>query len=439
MKAITRWGYVPLPLKLLQVLLITALMLCTGFSGAGVHAAPSGRQTDGIPQGFVRLDSPYALLVEKATQRLFLYKTGSQRLELVKTYKCSTGKSKGDKSESGDMKTPEGGYFFTGIHRDAQLPSKYGVMAFVLDFPNYIDEKEGKGGNGIWLHGLDKPLVANDTQGCVALENNDITDLSGYIRLYDTPILITEKITYGTPEEFERDRREAMKIISQWQHAWQGKELEKFIDCYSGERYGSWKLHRLSSTKKSLNARYKFISVDLHQVNILKHDATIIAGFIQDYESDNFASTGFKKLYLQKNSDTLKIVGEDWMQNDRISRFAETAPTEQRLICRLLNRWITAWEQKDIDAFMGCYSRKFSSQNMNWQQWKEYKAGINRTTRSISIAVAKAKIEIDGLRATVTYDQKYVSDAHADQGRKKLQLQKLDGDWEILGEAWEPL
>jgi murein L,D-transpeptidase YafK len=424
-------------------LYLTAVLVLSGILlRAGLPAAHAGKPPDGaaqIPRGFLMLDSPHALLVEKSTQRLLLYRTGSQGLELIKTYRCSTGKSKGDKTESGDLKTPDGGYFFSALHRDEQLPSKYGVMAFVLDFPNYIDEQKGKGGNGIWLHGLDKPLVANDTQGCVALENDDITDLSRYIRLYDTPILITETIAYAGPDELARDRQEALRLISQWQEAWQGKELEKFIDCYSADRYGSWKLQRLSSTKKSLNARYKFISVDLKQVNILKHGDTIIAGFLQDYESDNFASTGFKKLYLQRNSDTFKIVGEDWIQNNRVNRSVDAAPTEERHICRLLNRWVTAWEQKDIETYMNCYSRKFSSQKMNWQQWKEYKAGINAATRRISVAVAKAAIAVDGVRAAVTYDQHYVSDSHTDQGRKKLQLQKLDGDWKIIGEAWEPL
>jgi len=391
-----------------------------------------------IPEGLLHITSPYALLVEKATQQLHLYKCNGATPELVKTYPCSTGKNRGDKTESGDLKTPEGGYFFRMVHRDEQLPSKYGVMAFVLDFPNYIDRQRGKGGNGIWLHGLDKPLLPFDTQGCVAMRNEDIADISRSIRLYDTPILITETITYSDLSRSEQERKEALQLIAAWRQAWQKKDVKHFLECYSTDLYGQGKLQQLGATKQELNQRYKFISVDLRGLNLLKHGTTVIAGFVQDYESDSFNSVGFKKLYLQKNSDALKIVGEDWVQDASVQP-SHTAPSDERRIFRMLNQWVTAWERKDIESYMTWYAADFSSQNMNKRQWKEYKAARTNTTRHISIAVDTVTVSVARPSAVVTFHQRYASDTHSDYGRKTLHLRLTNGDWKIVRETWEPL
>ncbi|MEI6126885.1 MAG: L,D-transpeptidase family protein, partial [Pseudomonadota bacterium] len=381
----------------------------------------------------------YAIVVEKFSQQLFLYHIKGDAVELVKTFQCSTGKSRGDKEERGDLKTPEGCYFFKEIKNDRQLPAKYGAMAFILDFPNFLDEKEKKGGNGIWLHGLDKPFLPYDTQGCVALKNEDLLALSSYIKLFETPIIIEEKVSYATAEEMKKDKDEAKKLLAQWQHAWEEKELEKFMQCYSPDKFGQGNLNKLKSTKQLLNDKYKFIDVDVRNMNIVRHDKMLIAGFVQDYESDSFHSAGYKKLYLQKNSDNLKIIGEDWVDSGHGMTFGATTVTDERNLRRLLNAWVKSWENKRLEDYMDCYSKKFTSQKMNWMQWKDYKAEINRTTKAISISVEKPKMHLDGTKATLSYVQKYVSDAHTDQGLKKLQLQKENNGWKITAESWEPI
>ncbi|MCX8043431.1 MAG: L,D-transpeptidase family protein [Desulfobacterota bacterium] len=405
------------------------------------HAAVSSRGDDvprSIPDGLLALASPHAIVVEKSNQRLYLYGNSQHGLELIKTYSCSTGKNKGDKIEPGDLRTPEGCYFFTTLHKGTSLPSRYGAMAFVLDFPNYVDQQRGKRGNGIWLHGLDKPLMPFDTQGCVALCNEDIIELSRYIRLYDTPILITETLTAVDPERYDRERTEALQLLAAWRNAWQGKDLQRFLACYSPDRYGQGKLRTLAATKKDLNARYKFISIDLHRLNILKHGDTIVAGFVQDYESDTFCSTGFKKLYLQKNSERLAIVGEDWENEAPVAPPAGEVSDERR-ICRMLNRWIKAWEEKDMEAYIDCYAPDFTSHKMNRRQWKEYKEGIGRATRRITVGVENIMITVKGPTAVVTFAQRYSSDAHSDYGKKTLHLRRAGNDWNIVKEVWEPL
>jgi len=124
----------------------------------------------------------YAILVEKSTERLFLYQRDNVFAPL-KVYKVSTGENEGRKSKLNDKKTPEGIYFFTHSYVKRELAPRYGVRAFPIDYPNPVDQRAGRNGYGIWFHGLNKPLKPKDTNGCIALDNRNIDELASYIKL----------------------------------------------------------------------------------------------------------------------------------------------------------------------------------------------------------------------------------------------------------------
>lgn len=392
-----------------------------------------------LPSGIISVSSKYVILVEKSSQKLLLYRINGYDIELISTYKCSTGKNQGDKIKSGDRRTPEGVYFFNKIYTDNQLAQRYGVMAFVLDFPSYLDKIEGKGGNGIWLHGMDKPLLLYDSKGCIQLKNDDILEINNYVKLYETPIIIEEKVTYRTLQESKREREEIIGFLTNWENSWEEKELELYLKCYSSDKFRSADWNQWKNHKQSLNNIYKFIDIDIRNINILKHDKTITISFLQDYESDRFHSLGFKKLFVERNSGNLKIIGEDWTKAPSLNSISNNIISEERKLRRFLNKWIASWESKKINVYMDCYSRHFASQNMGWKQWKKYKSEINKDNKIINVSVLKPKINIDNTNATVTYIQKYISDSYTDYGLKRLQLNNENGAWKIITEAWEPI
>lgn len=89
---------------------------------------------------------------------------------------------------------------------------------------------------------------------------------------------------------------------------------------------------------------------------------------------------------------------------------------------------------------MNCYSRNFSTRNKGWQEWKNYKARLNKKNKTIKIYVEKLKlIYKNESQATVSYVQQYDSDSLSDYGLKKVLLQKERGSWKIYGEEWQPL
>ena len=152
----------------------------------------------------------HALVVDKETEKLFLYEGDGERPpRLVRVWNATTGKSGGDKIASGDHKTPEGIYFFTKILEDRQLPAEYGVRALVTDYPNRFDLRKGKTGTGIWLHATDevlRPFTPMRTRGCVVVTNHDILEISRYVRLGETPIVIEEHVGRLEPAAWKEAR-----------------------------------------------------------------------------------------------------------------------------------------------------------------------------------------------------------------------------------------
>ncbi len=138
-------------------------------------------------------EGEYLLLVEKDRHTLTIY---DHTLKPLSTYRVTTGKVAGDKQKEGDLKTPEGVYFFTEYIDGRRLHQKYGVGALVMDYPNPFDRLKGKGGYGIWLHATDEPERINrprDTRGCVVTTDEDFLRIKALVRLGATPVVVVKK------------------------------------------------------------------------------------------------------------------------------------------------------------------------------------------------------------------------------------------------------
>jgi murein L,D-transpeptidase YafK len=253
--------------------------------------------------------SEYAVLVDKSLQKVFVYHKDNPN-KPHRTYTCSTGENEGPKLREKDRKTPEGVYFFTRAFEKKELLPIYGSRAFALDYPNVIDRREGKNGHGIWFHGLNKPLKPRDTNGCVALENPDIDDLANFIRIEDTPVIVSEKIEMIDAADLEKERDEVVRIIETWRSSWERKDIDKYMALYSpdfsasGKNWQQWKEH-----KARLAKQYNKIKVDVQNLRILQNDGLVLASFVQKYGNEYFSSAGRKTIYL-KHSSRWRIVGE---------------------------------------------------------------------------------------------------------------------------------
>jgi murein L,D-transpeptidase YafK len=134
----------------------------------------------------------YLILVEKDLQLLRVIEYDDE-LRVVAEYPSATGEKFGIKEASGDERTPEGVYFITHIYKDDKI-TIFGDKAFHLDYPNFFDIEAGRDGDGIYIHGTNKELEPNSTNGCVTLANNDLDDLEKYLNQVVTPVVIVPRM-----------------------------------------------------------------------------------------------------------------------------------------------------------------------------------------------------------------------------------------------------
>lgn len=399
--------------------------------------------------------SEYAILVDKSLQKVFVYHKNNP-YKPYRTYTCTTGENEGPKLRENDRKTPEGVYFFIRALDKKELLPIYGSRAFVLDYPNVIDRKEGKNGHGIWFHGLSRALKPRDTNGCVALENADIDDLAGFIRLEDTPVIVSEKIEMVEPSELEKQLVEVLRVIETWRSSWEREDIDKYMSLYSpdftasGKNWQQWKAH-----KARLANQYKKIRVKVHNLRVLQNDGLVLASFVQKYSNEYFSSVGTKTLYL-KHGSGLKIISESFEGGElkpsikkevpapeegepvRVAKEAEagepqavaarkeSAPTGEEIqlavskkdslagaeesspdgvkkelrsaeekdhkIRKMLESWKKAWEQKNLPAYMAFYDREFKSRGMDLKAWKKHREKLNQKHRFITVDITDLKI-----------------------------------------------
>ncbi|KPJ58919.1 MAG: hypothetical protein AMJ42_02415 [Deltaproteobacteria bacterium DG_8] len=412
-----------------------------------------------IPSALISMDSKmgsFAILVEKQTQKLFLYGCVAGRIKLIKSFTCSTGESSGDKKIRGDRRTPEGIYFFTRVFEDEELEPRYGMRALVLDYPNLFDRMQEKEGRGIWLHGTNKALIPNDSKGCIALNNQDLLELSHYISLYHTPIIVLKKIEYLPAEVVEKKKRRLETFIMKWLSSWENKDLSSYMSCYAKDirskrmNWEQWKQY-----KNRLNKKNSQINIALAEIQGFKHNNYDLVTFRQDYHSDILKSKGVKRLFLREDGEELRIIREQWSPLRGGYLFSKDEPLAQTIALKqrddskneaekiraFIERWRACWENKELEEYMQCYSDDFKARGMGKQGWKRFKRLLNKRYKNIKVNIIDAEIDINekGEKAEVSFHQHYRSDSYDDKGLKTLLLKKEKGEWYIVSEKWKPL
>ena len=219
-----------------------------------------------LPANILQMDAffnHHILIAEKATHQLFLfeYNPGGAPI-LIKKFPMATGKVRGNKEFQGDHKTPEGIYRFTSfIPRDNLLKRYgkegeiYGAGAFVMNYPNPHDKLQRKTGSGIWLHSTnDETRIekGRDSRGCVVVANDHLKEISTFIELQKTSIIVVEKIEYLRKETWIKERRELNDFINTWLRSWQEENIDVYLSHYSTQ-------HFKTPTKKNFKSygRYK--------------------------------------------------------------------------------------------------------------------------------------------------------------------------------------
>ena len=142
-----------------------------------------------LPSSLLSADKADMILIEKSLRSLKLLKDGN----ILKTYPIDLGFDPiGHKYYEGDGKTPEGLYYISKIIVNSDF-----YISFKISYPNKWDKINAKEinknpGGYIMIHGYpknSKKFTKDWTNGCIALSNKNIEELSKNINI-KIPVLI---------------------------------------------------------------------------------------------------------------------------------------------------------------------------------------------------------------------------------------------------------
>jgi len=299
---------------------LLALLMAASAPADSVYEPPP-RPDERLPAYLLEIPASVGdiLVADAGTATMYRYsRLGDAIVEMDRRYMSIGSKGVG-KERAWDRKTPLGVYFITEELDASKLADKYGAAAFPLDYPNAWDRHNGRTGYGIWLHGVDagapnRPPL--DTDGCLALPNDELLRLAGRLRPQVTPVIVTRGVGWATRAELE-DRRATLRgVIETWRVSQERGDLHAYLSLYDpdfrdqGMDRAEWATYRLGS----FTAR-PAMSVALKELLLLA-DPEEEGLYISRFEQTVAFATGpvsfVKRLYWRQDpAGDWRIVAED--------------------------------------------------------------------------------------------------------------------------------
>ena len=250
-----------------------------------------------LPNAIMQL-SPlhkYAFVLDASRARLYLFLNNKGVPKIIFDRYTSIGNGGVGKSKRGDKKTPLGVYHLASHISDNELPELYGAGAYPINYPNKWDQLKSRSGFGIWLHGTPRRVYSRppqDSRGCIVINNQLIADLSSYIDIGHTPIILASKIEWLAPDAWQTMRKELLNAIQQWRQDWQSLDVDQYLSHYSPKYQAFKENYQEMTTTTRRNAKKKtFVEVTIENLDLFNYPGeknTIIAVFDQNYRSNNY-------------------------------------------------------------------------------------------------------------------------------------------------------
>jgi len=400
-------------------------------------------RSENIPDSIISLASGYVIVVDKQYQKMYVFHKNGYFSKVFEA-PCSTGKKPGAKQASGDAKTPNGIFFATKILRNPGPRETYGSLAFPLDYPTLSDKKAGRYGNNIWIHGSTKQLLPSQSNGCVVLSDGDLQRLTDIIFFNKTPVVIAESINWVSPNKVSPAKDELEGILMSWNKALTEGDIKNIDSLYlQGSEIKGKRREALSSKIKSIKHLNKHFVLQPRDVSILKQDnnAVILFDQIVAVNSDSSFQGSYNKLVLENINNKWYIIDDVTASAAPDNSLAQIDPQQNssksssdESVQKLITKWVNNWKSGDMKNYRSCYAVNFQSKGMNLNDWVSHKADVRKNSKIINIRIDNLRISADENNATAVFIQHYNSSALKSNGRKKLELKKINGEWKIYRE-----
>jgi outer membrane protein, adhesin transport system len=103
-------------------------------------------------------------------------------------------------------------------------------------------------------------------------------------------------------------------------------------------------------------------------------------------------------------------------------------------VAQRLTDWATAWSAKDIETYLGFYSKDFTAKGSH-TQWEANRRRMLSKPGPISLKIDSIKASPQGSDVITTFEQTYSSSNFKDKGVKTLTWRMQDSRWVIVKES----
>ncbi len=256
----------------------------------------------------------YALLADASRARLYLFENVDGEPRLKRDYYMTIGRNGTNKRVEGDKRTPAGVYHIIQQLPRAQLADLYGNGAFPLNYPNAWDQLQGRGGHGIWLHGVPSDTYSRpprSSEGCVVVTNPDLNEISQFIQVGVTPVVIVERADWVDRATWEENRARLQSELAQWRQDWMDRDATHFLEHYAPEFLQGHGRGWAESKRRNIENK-DWIKVDVRDASLFIYPSgeMAYAEFIQDYSSNKLSSTSRKQLFWKLHEGKWRVVLE---------------------------------------------------------------------------------------------------------------------------------
>ncbi len=274
---------------------------------------------DRLPRYLLKLapEQKYAIVVDTARSSLYLFENHDGTPQYVADYYITIGKNGTGKAREGDKRTPLGVYRVTASLPSNKLGALYGSGAFPISYPNEWDQRNGREGHGIWLHGTprdtySRPPRASD--GCVVLTNEDLDNIARTLQIGVTPVIISGGVDWVGAEDLSSLRAGLESSVERWRRDWESNSPDNYLSHYAASfSSDATGLAEWAAQKRSVALGKTWIKVKLDGVSMFLYpgkEPLAVVNFTQDYQSNNLSNVMRKRQYWIRDGERWKIAFE---------------------------------------------------------------------------------------------------------------------------------
>jgi murein L,D-transpeptidase YafK len=258
-------------------------------------------------------------IADTSKARLYRFEPSADGVQSSYESYISIGQKGVGKQEAWDRRTPLGVYFVVDQLDTSRMHEKYGLTAFPLDYPNTLDRMYERTGDGIWVHGVlpgggQRPEL--DTDGCIALPNEDLAKLQSDFIPLATPVIVTREMRWLDSASIATLRTELTAAVNDWAAANAASDLHAYLSLYDDAfSYRGMSLREWAALRLQAFAGRGEISFSIDELLLLadpEEEGLFLSRFVQTTSDSANGSRNIKRLYWRRNAaNEWRIIAED--------------------------------------------------------------------------------------------------------------------------------